>query len=212
MTFLNITDLDRTVFYAINSQVIHAGYFVDPTLYTDPAVFNTALQTLKQSLPLKELIYVYGVNDSKNRNENTPAQIIINRTQKTSGTVGGGVSFYEKNLDNTFSKYKLPENTTTVSYEIRIATNIIDYERIMFALISKALGTRKVLNCLSDRAGTADKNIQFDKISDYDSGSNYNFIQRVLIYELRDIFLEEFTDAPTIIQPINAITVTIKPK
>lgn len=210
MTFLNLSDIDKTILTAVLNEVISAGYNLDVSLYANEAAYTAALDTLRATIPEKELIYVYGVSSAKAKGVKTSAQVIINRQRDELGLIGGDVKITEQNLDGTFNSVRLPSNTVTLTYEIRVACEFVKYERIIFSCLSKALGMRKRIKCLSERTGTASLSFQIDKISEYDA-SSYDFIQKVYTYEVRDVFLEEYTSAPVIIQPLILPDISVTP-
>ena len=212
MIFLNTADIDRTIKTVIQLQVNSAGYYLDVTPYqtmnNGATQFPIDLEALRQSLPQavdaeKQLIYVQGVGSAKARGEKRSAQITIDRKKRESGEIGADINIFEKNLDATYKKYKLPANAITVTYEIRIACNLVEYDRIMFSCVSKALGTRRVLQCQSGRTGTENLTFRIDKVNEYDA-TNFDFIERVMQFEVRDVFLDEYVETST--TPIQKIS------
>lgn len=183
MTF---EELDRTVFELIRLQVVAAGYLVDMTAYGTEAAYVAANDVLKDSLPDKQLIHVFGVGKPSGREEIVESRIVIDRVNSELGTIGAfPEQYFEDNGDDTFDKVDMASNTEDVMYDIRIITNKIKFERVCRQIVRDALGIKKYITSI-----TTSENMFIQMIDDVPLTATEN-IEISLRFVISDLFLEQ---------------------
>lgn len=203
--FFTYREIDRTIFELIRLKVVAMGYLPDVVAYTgNSAGFAAAKTALRNSLPDKQLIEVFGVGNAEARDEKTVSKIVINRKAAPRGTIGGfpEVAFepvYTGPTLTSYKKYILPEQTRNIRYEIRYICNLAKFGRIMAEIIDEAIGTKRYLRPVKDD-GTFDTTksffIQLDNEVDV---SDPSLMEYVFTYTVQDVFLQKETG----VNPVN---------
>lgn len=203
-------EIDRAIFEHIRLGVVEAGYLPDINLSATESLWIAARDALRASLPDKELIEVFGVSTSDDREEYTTSKILINRTDEMPGIVAGGGVEYEA-VSNGFIQQKVPTSSTDITYEVIFNASSVKYERIISNILNKKFGKRAFLASMGTNGQlNPDKPFYFQQIQKFDSSAML-FLQKTLIFKVTGIFLsaesETITDS---IVPINSITFTIQ--
>lgn len=197
--FFSYEELDRTLFEHIRLKVVELNYLPDIALYTTQNAYKTAKDTLRASLPDKQLIEVYGVGAAENRDEKTVSKIVIDRKSAPRGSLGGwpATFFEERTVGSSvvYDKKMYPDQTRNVRYEIRYITNTAKYARILSEIIDYALGTKKFLNSVNPSTLAIDPDKCFYMLlqNEVDVSSN-ELMEYVFTYEIQDIFLKRLID------------------
>jgi hypothetical protein len=205
-----LEEIDRTLFEHIRRAVVEAGYLPDITQYTTEAAWIAARNTLRNNLPQKELIDVLGVSSSDDREEYTTSKIIINRTDETPGTIGGGIKQYE-NIAITGGGFitkeqVLPQFSTAITYEVKYNASNVTYERVISNIIYKVFDKICYLSSVKSD-GTLDvfKKIEIKMLQKFDT-SNMAFMEKNIIFRIDNVFLSVETNVtPRTVSHINTI-------
>jgi len=186
-----IQTVDRSITEHLRRRAVELGFLPDVTLYSSSVDYAAAKEALKITNNLKSIIEVYGIGASETRDDKSDAKLFLDRAGETVGTVGGWPEeFYTKNIDGTWNKYKMPDMTYDVMYELRTITTNTQIDRTMDSIIRRVLGARKYIKLID--ANGVDTNIVilvlFKGSADV-SGDGY--LERVYKYEVNQVWLEE---------------------
>lgn len=145
---LSLAEIDRGVFHAIRKQIVLAGYLPDILSFQPSSGPNkTAFQAAKDAIigSGKELIEIYGVGDNGHRDSLVKNKIIIDRDIPRIADVGffGNVQFIPNgdpsNPATTFTRTNTPAFTYKIDYNVTYICTSTKYDRILEAMIRKAL-------------------------------------------------------------------------
>jgi hypothetical protein len=186
-----IQTVDRSITEHLRRKTVELGFLPDVTLYSSSVDYAAAKEALKITNNLKSIIEVYGIGASETRDDKSDAKIFLDRAGEQMGTVGGWPEeFYTKNIDGTWNKYKMPDMTYDVMYELRTITTNTQIDRTMDSIIRRVLGARKYIKLID--VNGIDTNIVilvlFKGSADV-SGDGY--LERVYKYEVNQVWLEE---------------------
>lgn len=187
MTFLNIDDIDKTIYELIRKELVSLGLLPDILTSIN---YNLDKQALKESLP-NGIIEVFGVSSWQNRDMKTLSRFVIDRTSILGGDIGGGGIVEEiivNNGNEIINSYRLP-SSRNLTYEIRFSTDSQAYELLSNKIISSVFGQGLNKSCLSDREGTVE--LFFNPIvkGSYNV-SSYDFYERVFTIEVKNVIIE----------------------
>jgi len=207
MTF-TLAEIDRAIYEYIRLKIVEAGYLPDMTQYQTQESWDTA-RTLLSSTKPHGLIDIFGVGSADDRDELTANKIVINRTNEDNSTLSGGGVEYEVANNTSYKVVDLPLNATNITYEIKLNTTVVSYERIMSNIITKALGMTPALKSINDDGSFSSKDFYIKRQQKIDSSSLY-FLQKIFIFKVLDVFLSSEEELNTnTVSSINSITFTI---
>lgn len=186
-----IQTVDRSITEHLRRKTVELGFLPDITLYSSSVDYASAKEALKITNNLKSIIEVYGIGASETRDDKSDAKLFLDRAGETVGTVGGWPEeFYTKNIDGTWNKYKMPDMTYDVMYELRTITTNTQIDRTMDSIIRRVLGARKYIKLID--ANGVDTNIVilvlFKGSADVSADG---YLERVYKYEVNQVWLEE---------------------
>lgn len=183
MKFLNLDDIDKTIFELLRLKVVSLGYL--------PNILNSVnYEREKASLKANSehgIIEIFGVASWQDRNLKTLSRFTIDRTSIRRGQIGGGATF-DSELNGIIKTYKIP-SSRNITYEIRFSTNSQYLELLSNEIISSCLGTNSQKLCLSERVGVG--LLSFNLVYKGSQNiSSYDFYERVFTYEAMNVTLE----------------------
>lgn len=186
-----IQTVDRSITEHLRRRAVELGFLPDVTLYSSSVDYTAAKEALKITNNLKSIIEVYGIGASETRDDKSDAKIFLDRAGEQTGTVGGWPEeFYTKNLDGTFNKYRMPDMSYDVMYEIRTITTNTQIDRTMDSIIRRVLGARKYFK-LIDANGVDTNVVMLALFKGSADVSGDGYLERVYKYEVNQVWLEE---------------------
>ena len=186
-----IQTVDRSITEHLRRRAVELGFLPDVTLYSSSVDYAAAKEDLKVTNNLKSIIEVYGIGASETRDDKSDAKIFLDRAGEQVGTVGGWPEeFYTKNIDGTFNKYRMPDMSYDVMYEIRTITTNTQIDRTMDSIIRRVLGARKYFK-LIDANGVDTNVVMLALFKGSADVSGDGYLERVYKYEVNQVWLEE---------------------
>lgn len=193
---MTLEQLDRTIYEALRVETVGQGYLGDWTTVsgatiedkrTDMKILNDAIKANN-----RKIIEVMGVGSGSDRGTRKECTITVDRVSISEGsTINTNVIAYEKQEDNTFEKFKYPDSTAIVSYEVRVFCKTTEYERILQTIVTKALGRRRMLKALDSSTRTF---IGEDFLLEFNGAVNVtsaDYIEWLFKYQAVDVYIEE---------------------
>ena len=217
MTFLNIQDVDRTVFELVRRELVRLGYIPDILLPN----YEQNVLALQQSLA-GGIINVFGVGSWQSRGNLSGNRFVLDRVSVEKGRIGFGTLKEVKEIidgQETYKVYKLPQYARDIVYELRFTTLYNNYQEIADHLVGRAFPESNYTKCLSQRQGTEGIDILICVDNSYDN-SNQDFYERVYTITAKDLVLEQYVyEAKSVSNgvaydfvPVTEIISTVKPK
>jgi hypothetical protein len=207
MTFLTIDDIDKSIYEHLRKEVVLMGYLPD-ILDADYEAQREVIRTSKG-----QLIDVFAPAPWQSRDMKELSRFVIDRVDTIKGKLFGGGTIEERIIENGVERIKvfnLPDNSRTLVYEVRFATDNADYELLAHDIIAKVFGMIKRLSCLSEREGTEGLDFRIVWKGEYNA-SKYDFYERVFTFHVEDLFLEmHIEENERTFSPIVEIRVDIK--
>lgn len=197
---LNIEDVDRAIFKRLNNIVVREGYWIDEVNIAT-SQYDAAIQVIIDSG--KELIYVKGVGTYEGTgkvNENT---FVLNRRPLDKSPIGilNDFKFVEKTkkviVDEVeterkfFDKYRQPSTLYDLTYDIRIVTNSLKYDRIMEKILLKAFGSVKYIKAVDEELNDLDQGFEMLRGQNIDVSTD-SYREHGYLYRCENINLEGF--------------------
>lgn len=201
----NIQELvERSFNKALSKVGIEEGYIVDPLLYNTPELFKARLVSIKENKGFA--IEIFSVGSSTARGAKQVPRIVIDTDRFLEGSLGFEPGMEISLSDNSLSTVGIlnPLTTTDILIDITLASSKASEDRILHAILNKAIGTKRYIELYS----TADKFLA-SKVGEHDNPEpEEGIIQRVYSYKVEDLIIAN-DDSTIAIVPINEITLDI---
>lgn len=186
-----IQTIDRSITEHLRRRTVELGFIPDVTLYTNSVDYAAAKDDLRINNNLKTIIEVFGIGASETRDDKSDAKIFLDREGETPAGVGGWPEeFYTKNVDNTFNKWRMPDLTYDVMYEVRTITTDTQVDRTMDSIIRRVLGGRKYIKLIDSNGDDTDV-VFLIMFKGSVNMSADGYLERVYKYEAAQVWLEE---------------------
>lgn len=165
---MTLTQVDYTIFEALRKACVAAGYLPDYASFTGTTDVRRGLYAAAKDVIRdagKEIVEVFNVGYVLNdKGIKAPNKISINRKSELLGNIGFGVnSYFVENDSDSFDKVNLPDSSVTITYDIRIISSSAKYNRIMYSIVQKALGTRRSLKVVNEDLSESDDYLHIAK-------------------------------------------------
>lgn len=203
--------VERSIYEAIRKVLVEEGYFPDLTSYSQNPAGTAALKADILNIVSSKgyAIELFGAGSSRNKYLKRIPRIVINSRRFTPGQVGSPPNgSYQLQINNlSYTQVILPPNTSNFQIDIHLVSNKQKQDRVMHAIIGKALSSRKYLHIYDELQNPIAKflilNINFSERLAEDEG----IMEKIYSYEVPDIYQADFIDLLKTIAPINEITV-----
>lgn len=196
VTVLTYTEIDRMFAEVLRRKCVTAGYIPDVKLFlANPSGYEAAKAALRTSLGANgRLIDTYPPGPWDAREDKDVCKIVIDRVSTSPGTIGGwaATSFTQtsgSDADAIFRKDNYPDNSTNLSYEVRVVSDRIDVGRIAEDIVVSTLGHRRYIKTV-DANGTDTANSVLVKFLGSVDVSDERYYEKVYKYEVCDVFVE----------------------
>lgn len=208
---MTLEDLDRTIYEHIRLEVVRLGYLPDVTLYATPELYRNALESLQQTLKFKQIIDVLGVGAENSRDDKRPNRIIIDRLTITQGSLGSyGVTDFEKQPDDSFTKSQRNYSTQDIQYNVRCISNSAHYDRVLNQIIINVYNRLNYKKVLENGILTDDEILITQ--TDARDVSSTDLLEKLFIYTVEDVYIGDDTTIGTDISGITEIDTNVEPK
>lgn len=207
---LSLETIDRTIFELLRTGCVSYGILPDwrvmvgTTLQDKQAAYESAKTTIRTT---KEIVEVFGIGSAESRDAKLINRITMARKSTKMGNVGAsGVVGFEKRPDGNFNKFKYPDSTVNIAYEIRTISKKTQYERIMSNIVSSRLGRRTALK-------SVDSNWHFtgeDFLIEFAGAVNVSstdFIEWIFNYNVLDVWLDDSYLGEKIVPALTTINI-----
>lgn len=193
---ISLESVDRTIYEHIRLELVRRGFLPNKwDFQNDKDGYEAAREVIKND-PNKFLIDVFGTGASESRDKKHSHSLVVNRIGISPSDLGGGSEFYKPNTNDqdeveNFTKGKYPDTASNLNYEVRVITNSIKAERIIFSVLTKALGYTKELATVTSGSNTLSSNTVTCKFEGTVDVTSTDFIELIYRYNLKDVWLEE---------------------
>ena len=143
---------------------------------------------MKESLPDKTIIEVFGIGNSQSRQEKTDCKITVDRLGIKEAGIGiyGGIKYIK--YGDTYDKVQQPTKAYNIDYEVRIISTTARFDRILNGIVLNSLGNMYISH-IENGTESADKFLlDFNGAVDITKDV---FIERVFRYTAKDVYITE---------------------
>lgn len=203
--------IERSIFEAIRKVIVVEGYLPDITVYlpVNQITYDAWVNDVKNVVTAKGFcIEIFGPGSNQSKYQKKIPRIVIQTRRFLPGEIGTPPEgFYQLQDDNTFRQVKTAPTTSNMQIDIRLVSKSQIQDRIMHAIIGKALTTRKFIQIYTDLNNPIAKfflrQVGYNDYNELDEG----VMERVYTYEVPDVYQTEWDIISTVIAPITEITV-----
>lgn len=188
-------EIDRTLFERLRLKIVEYGYYPDITLYLgNPTGLKAAKDALRNSLPDKQLIELFGVGNAEARGKKTLNKITIDRKSTPKGTLGGFPEIEHEKVAGpgdtyTYTKRQLPDHTRDVLYEVRLHPSTAKFSRIMSDIVGEVFGIKRYMSPVKSNGAFDNTKSFFIEYESENDVSDEDMLETVIRYKVRDIFV-----------------------
>ncbi len=144
---MTIEQVDRGIFELIRKKLVLLSLWPDIRLQADAAAMTAAIAALRASQGT--LVEPFSISSPKKRGASSDAKIVVDRSSPRPGSLGAaGHRFQAVTVQNvqTYDKYKHPESSFDVEYEIRYICSETNITRILDQMLMELFGARGFFN------------------------------------------------------------------
>lgn len=203
---LSLATIDRTIFELLRRGAVSVGKLPDWRTVTGATLKDRqdAYEAQKTALRTNtQLIEVFSIGSAESRDTKSVNKIVLTRKSTAMGTIGAnGVEGYEKRPDGSFDKFKYPDSTVTLMYEIRIIGAKTEYERLMSNIITSQIGRRRNIKSVDGTWNFTGEMFTIDFAGSVNVSST-DFVEWVFNYRVSDVWV---ADAELIASVVPALT------
>lgn len=191
---MNLSEVDRTLYEHLRLALVAAGYLPDITSFSDSTLYEQALEALRASGDLVELM---GVGHREDRDEIVPGRVVIDYAGSSEGSFSAFPEYCYERIGNgatsTFDKFAFPDEIKDVGYDIRTISTTRAQDRKIHEVVNKVLGFKRYLASWSDAdTDLTGQDVLLRQEDDrYINGTRY--IEHRYVYEFKDLDLQGFT-------------------
>lgn len=202
--------IERSIFEAIRKVIVVEGYLPDVNTYlpTNQITYNAWVADVTTIKNAKGFcIEIFGPGSNQAKYQKKIPRIVIQTRRFLPGEIGTPPDgFFQLQDDNTFKQVKTAPTTSSMQIDVRLVSKTQAQDRIMHAIIGKALTTRKYIQVYNDlnnpKAKFFARQVSYNDYNELDEG----VMERIYTYEVPDIYQTEFEIGPTV-APITEITI-----
>jgi hypothetical protein len=185
--FFTITQINNGFEEAIRLALVQGGYLPDVLVTNTQTLFNNACNAIKASG--KPVIRVFGVGNYKARGEIENNKIVIDRLGTKKGSIGAkSAMFFEENLSGNFTQKEFPKQTTTITYQISWVTSEQSIDDLITGILHDIFDEKGVLFGYDNNGTKTELPFTYHK-TDESGGSNENYIERIVRFDVTDVFI-----------------------
>lgn len=203
--------LDKTIFRAIEREMVALGYMPDLSGAATAAEAKALLSAFAAAQPAGwKAINLLGTGAGKRRGEELLGCIVVSRYDERPGSLGAGGIHYEEYADPgapqgvAFRETLTPQMADDVQYEVRCITDDQRVEWRMADLLARALGSRKTLRGV-DEAGADTGELVLVVRNEFAVLDSFDVMERVRRYTCRNVWMEPSQTLATGILPVMEI-------
>lgn len=206
---MTYAELDRLFFERIRKAVVAAGLLPDIENYTNADDYAAAKESLKGTLTNGEtLVEVFGVGDWNGRDEKYISRVVIDRADIAVGSLGAfGVQAFRGNGDS-FNKVQMADGSMDVGYEVRLICGNTVMDRILNAVVDKALGMRKSFKGIANDGSEIEEMALVLFEGDRNLSSD-DYMERLRRYVAKDVWLQQEENVRTGIVPMTTVVFSL---
>lgn len=206
VTRFTVEEIDRAVYNRLRESAVAFGNLPDVLLYqTDPSGYAAARQSKGRGL-----VDVFGVGAADSKGEKTVNRIVVSRQRRSFGEIGGWPA---KELvvtsPTTWLSRDLPDTTVNFEYYIRSITNSAEYDRVLFDIIYRAFGTRRVVYSYSPDLQQRSEKYFLGVLEDDLLLSDDDYKERLYRFRIYDIWLDSgaWEEEGRVVVPLTTVSV-----
>lgn len=187
-----LKNIDRAIEWALKDAFIEAGYWPDQRTYdanNDLAGFKADLNARRANkVPTVD---VFGTGNYTDRGQLQANNVIIERKDMPKGSIGFAYPYQTVLQPNkTYSKFKTPEGTNNIGYEIRFVAFDVEMDRAINEIIKKVFDTRKFIYGINDDVSNMTEGFWIFESGTPIDISGKDFVERIYMYHASDVVIE----------------------
>jgi len=194
---MKIEEIDRGIFEALRKAAVEHGYLPDKTNFQTQQAYEAAKDTLRDQVPTKSLVEIFGVGSPKDRGDKQDGAIYINRDVPTKGGIGAfGLVKFEKvgsGESATFNKFRYPDGNYDIMYSLRVLTSNTLMNRITMSILMNTLPSMGYMVAVDENGAEIEQGgftvVQQGGSSDL-GGKGH--IEELHKYEVQDVWITDF--------------------
>ncbi len=218
---MKFEDIDRTIYHNLRKRLALDQLAVDVLLFPpgQEAAYKAAQVALGVSNGLGAVVGLYGVGQSEARDTKSDSKVVINRKDARPGEVGGApelkyIPYVDDNGDPKWRRYKYWDRCYNVVYEIRTTAKKSAVDRAIQESITAALGAQKFIKFWNTQTllfSNAEEDMIFLRLQQSTEVTSAEMIERVIRYEVTDVFISEMELLEENIPPLIEVGINIDP-
>lgn len=207
MPLLNTQELvEKTITSAIRTVSVQEGYTADVSVYTTNPAYQNAMEAIAA---IKNFaVEIYGPGTADRKGVKRVPRIVVTPQKMLSGDVGNIINpthYNDPDSPGNLISTVLDATTSNLTLEISLSSNSAEQDRILHAILSKAIGQRRYLPFINDNSlYFLIRQYGFFDVPEYPEG----IIEKTYNYEVPDLILAETpaTLTPALIKEITIET------
>lgn len=184
---LTLDQIDRAIEWAIRDEVVRLGYWPDlraALISGDEAAYQAAVAAMNPK------IEVFGSGNYQDRSDQKKNNVIIERRDVEPGEIGFSYPFeIKRQPDFSFQLLRTPDGSYHIPYEIRFVCDTVALDRVISTIMINTFGHKLYLNGLNGDMTESDLGFTIVQDGDPVDMSDTNFIERVYLFSVRDVFI-----------------------
>lgn len=213
---ITVSDIDNGIYEKLRKETVRLGYLPDIALYQPPnpaneAAYEAARQAIINSG--KEIIEVFNVGNSDDRDGITKNKIIVDR----SAPEKGNISFHNveklvpvgdpEDPATKYKKVKLPAFSYFITYQITYICVKSKYDYIIQDILRKALLNFTYLKGYDDNGTELSEGFNIMYMTTIDQ-SDAKFVERIYRFRVGEVILDNYEEEDEYILQSNISQIT----
>lgn len=201
------TIIERSLYEVLRLALLAEGYIADEVTEASEATFETTMKSIVTTKGFA--IDLFGVSSNQAKETKRVPRMVLITDRVAEGDLGtDSAPYLVTNPSQSVVTGQMaiaPAETINIQFNIHLVANKASQERVLNSIVFLALGTRKYIpNYLDPTQSFFITQTNYYNLVDTDEG----IIEKVYVYEARDLYLEDPTILSTVVA-INEITTNI---
>jgi hypothetical protein len=204
--FFSLSNIDNGFEEAIRLALVQGGYLPDVLVHNTQTSFKNACQAIIDSG--KPVIRVFGVGNYKARGEIKNNKIVIDRLGTKKGSIGTNkATVFEENVNGNFTQKEFPKQTLNIIYQVSFVTSEQKNDDLINEILQNIFDEKGALFGYENNGTITEKSFTYHKI-EQSGGSNENYIERAIRYEVSNVFISPLKTVATEVPPMEVFEFT----
>lgn len=197
---IELSDIDNGIFESIRKEIVRKGYLPDindflPSTPENEDLWEAALTSIRTSG--KQIINVFNVGDSDDRDAIDKNKIIVDRLIPEKGNIGLHcvqeliASGDPEDEETFYKKVSPPPYTYFINYQVTYICKKTKYDYILAEIIRKAVQNFTFLKGYSDEGIETAEGFNIRYINTIDT-SGEDFIEKMYRFKVGEVILDDY--------------------